>query len=143
MGFGVEAHTAQLLHRAQAGNIGRKYGFSRQTLDAFGLDGDVAVAPTEDGAVELGVTGGDLGLLMGPKGQTLQAVQELSRSVLQRSKPGETLPDALGGNLEPGSVTFPLARDHVTLARASEAEGARACGGVRGGLVPPAGGGCR
>jgi spoIIIJ-associated protein len=65
-------------------------GFLLDLLDAFGLDGDVAVAPTEDGAVELGVTGGDLGLLIGPKGQTLQAVQELSRSVLQRSKPGET-----------------------------------------------------
>ena len=30
------------------------------------------------------------GLLIGPKGQTLQAIQELSRSALQRQKPGET-----------------------------------------------------
>ena len=35
-------------------------------------------------------TGDDLGLLIGPKGQTLQAIQELSRSALQRQKPGET-----------------------------------------------------
>ena len=59
-------------------------------LDAFGLDGDVSVSPAEEGAVELAVTGDDLGLLIGPKGQTLQAVQELSRSVLQRQLPGET-----------------------------------------------------
>ena len=65
-------------------------GFLLDLLDAFGLDGEVATTPAEDGAVELAVTGGDLGLLIGPKGQTLQAIQELSRSVLQRTKPGET-----------------------------------------------------
>jgi spoIIIJ-associated protein len=66
-------------------------GFLVDLLDAFGLDGDVSVGTVpDDGAVELAVTGEDLGLLIGPKGQTLQAVQELSRSVLQRNKPGET-----------------------------------------------------
>ncbi len=64
--------------------------FLLDLLDAFGLDGDVAATPAEEGAVELDVTGEDLGLLIGPKGQTLQAVQELSRSVLQRHAPGET-----------------------------------------------------
>jgi spoIIIJ-associated protein len=58
-------------------------------LDAFGLDGDVTATPADEGAVELAVNGEDLGLLIGPKGQTLQAVQELSRSVLQRQRPGE------------------------------------------------------
>lgn len=65
-------------------------GFLLDLLDAFGLDGEVAATPAEEGAVELDVTGGDLGLLIGPKGQTLQAVQELSRSILQRQLPGET-----------------------------------------------------
>jgi spoIIIJ-associated protein len=65
-------------------------GFLLDLLDAFGLDGDVTATPAEEGAVELDVTGGDLGLLIGPKGQTLQAVQELSRSMLQRQLPGET-----------------------------------------------------
>lgn len=64
--------------------------FLLDLLDAFGLDGEVAASPAEEGAVELDVTGDDLGLLIGPKGQTLQAVQELSRSVLQRQQPGET-----------------------------------------------------
>jgi spoIIIJ-associated protein len=65
-------------------------GFLLDLLDAFGLDGDVTATPAEEGAVELDVTGEDLGLLIGPKGQTLQAVQELSRSMLQRQLPGET-----------------------------------------------------
>jgi len=64
--------------------------FLLDLLDAFGLEGDVVATPAEEGAVELDVTGADLGLLIGPKGQTLQAVQELSRSVLQRHAPGET-----------------------------------------------------
>jgi spoIIIJ-associated protein len=60
-------------------------------LDAFGLDGDVAISTAaDDGAIELAVSGGDLGLLIGPKGQTLQSIQELTRSVLQRQRPGET-----------------------------------------------------
>ncbi len=64
-------------------------GFLVDLLDAFGLDGDVVATPAEEGAVEVDVTGADLGLLIGPKGQTLQAVQELARSVLQRQHPGE------------------------------------------------------
>jgi spoIIIJ-associated protein len=63
--------------------------FLLDLLDAFGLDGEVATSTADDGAVELAVTGPDLGLLIGPKGQTLQAIQELSRSALQRQKPGE------------------------------------------------------
>ena len=60
-------------------------------VDAFGLDGEVTMSTApDDGALELAVDGGDLGLLIGPKGQTLQAIQELSRSVLQRQRPGET-----------------------------------------------------
>lgn len=65
-------------------------GFLLDLLDAFGLDGAVTATPAEEGAVELDVTGDDLGLLIGPKGQTLQAIQELSRSVLQRQLPGDT-----------------------------------------------------
>ena len=65
-------------------------GFLVDLLDAFGLDGEVTSATADDDAIEFAVTGDDLGLLIGPKGQTLQAVQELSRSVLQRQLPGES-----------------------------------------------------
>lgn len=65
--------------------------FLDDLLDAFDLDGEVGLQLDEgDDAVELAITGEDLGLLIGPKGQTLQAIQELSRSVLQRQRPGET-----------------------------------------------------
>jgi spoIIIJ-associated protein len=64
-------------------------GFLVDLLDAFGLDGEIAISTADDGALELAVTGPDLGLLIGPKGNTLQAIQELSRSALQRQKPGE------------------------------------------------------
>ncbi len=65
--------------------------FLLDLLDAFGLDAQVTTTTaSEDGAVELAVVGDDLGLLIGPKGQTLQAIQELARSALQRQKPGET-----------------------------------------------------
>ena len=72
---------------AEQGEVVR--GFLVDLLDAFGLDGDVTATPAEEGAVELAVAGDDLGLLIGPKGATLQAVQELSRSMLQRTRPGE------------------------------------------------------
>jgi spoIIIJ-associated protein len=72
---------------AEQGEVVR--GFLVDLLDAFGLDGEVAATPAEEGAVELAVTGDDLGLMIGPKGATLQAIQELSRSMLQRTLPGE------------------------------------------------------
>ncbi len=73
---------------AEQGEVVR--GFLIDLLDAFGLDGEVTATPAEEGAVELAVAGDDLGLLIGPKGATLQAIQELSRSVLQRQLPGES-----------------------------------------------------
>ena len=73
---------------AEQGEVVRT--FLVDLLDAFGLDGQVtASTDVEDAAVELDVQGADLGLLIGPKGQTLQAIQELSRSALQRQKPGD------------------------------------------------------
>jgi spoIIIJ-associated protein len=72
---------------AEQGEVVR--AFLVDLVDAFGLDGEVTATPAEDDAVELAVDGPDLGLLIGPKGATLQAVQELSRSVLQRTLPGE------------------------------------------------------
>lgn len=72
---------------AAQGEVARD--FLLDLLDAFGLDGEVTATPAEEGAVELDVTGQDLGLLIGPKGQTLQAIQELTRTALQRQHAGE------------------------------------------------------
>jgi spoIIIJ-associated protein len=57
-------------------------------VERFGADGSVEVRPIDDDTVELAVVGDDLGLLIGPKGQTLAAVQELARTVVQRKTGG-------------------------------------------------------
>jgi spoIIIJ-associated protein len=65
----------------------------------FGLEAEVAVRTLDDEAVEVAVTGEELGVLIGPKGQTLQAVQELTRTVVQRqlsARGGRLLVDVAG-----------------------------------------------
>lgn len=56
--------------------------------EAFALDANVVEQRVDDETIEVEVTGPDLGLLIGPKGQTLTAVHELSRTVLQRRATG-------------------------------------------------------
>jgi len=53
---------------------------------AFGLDGEVSTV-VDDDEIEVAVAGDDLGLLIGPRGQTLAAVQELTRTVVHRAMP--------------------------------------------------------
>lgn len=57
----------------------RMTDFLEGLLDAFGYDGEVARTTIDDTTIELAVDGGDLGLLIGPKGQTLSSIQELAR----------------------------------------------------------------
>jgi spoIIIJ-associated protein len=60
-------------------------------LAAFGRsDATVTVTLSEDEAIEASVDGPELGLLVGQKGVTLQAVQELVRSMVQRRFVGQT-----------------------------------------------------
>jgi spoIIIJ-associated protein len=60
-------------------------------LAAFGRsDATVTVTLTEDEAIGASVDGPELGLLVGQKGVTLQAVQELVRSMVQRRFVGQT-----------------------------------------------------
>jgi len=63
-------------------------GFLGGLLEAFGAEGEVKRQQLDDETIEVGVEGEDLGLLIGPKGQTLAAVQDLSRTVVQRRAPG-------------------------------------------------------
>lgn len=63
-------------------------GFLEGLLTAFHLDGELRSTKTEDDTIELDLHGEDLGLLIGPKGQTLTALHELSRTVLQRQATG-------------------------------------------------------
>ena len=57
-------------------------------LSSFGVQADVAIHAIDDDTVELAVTGEDLGLLIGPGGSTLTAVQEVTRTVVQRQTGG-------------------------------------------------------
>jgi spoIIIJ-associated protein len=63
-------------------------GFLGGLLGAFHLEGEVHHTKTDDDTVELNLQGDDLALLIGPKGQTLTALHELSRTVLQRQATG-------------------------------------------------------
>lgn len=63
--------------------------FLEGLLDSLGIEGAVDRNKVDDDTIELKVSGNDdLGLLIGPKGQTLTAVHELSRTVLQRRATG-------------------------------------------------------
>lgn len=62
--------------------------FLEGLVDAFDVDATFAEERVDDETIELRVEGDNLGLLIGPKGQTLQAVQELARTVVQRQATG-------------------------------------------------------
>ena len=53
-------------------------------LDAFGVDAEVTVGISDDNAIEAAIDGDDVGLLLGPRGATLEALQELARRALQQ-----------------------------------------------------------
>jgi spoIIIJ-associated protein len=64
--------------------------FLRGLVGAFGRpEAEVSVRAVDDDTLEAEVNGDELGLLVGPKGQTLQAVHELVRSMVQRRFVGE------------------------------------------------------
>jgi spoIIIJ-associated protein len=62
--------------------------FVRGLLDTFGSTYQVERQQVDDETVEIAVEGEDLGLLIGQRGQTLSAVQELARTVVQRRAVG-------------------------------------------------------
>ena len=73
-----------------AGEVGEE--FLRGLVTAFGVQGSVTRTSLDDGdTIELAVDGNDVGMLIGPRGQTLSAIQELTRTVVQR-KAGEGQP---------------------------------------------------
>ena len=52
-------------------------------IDAMGIDGNVE-AVIEEGNVVVNVSGGDMGAMIGRRGQTLEALQEVTRTAVQR-----------------------------------------------------------
>jgi spoIIIJ-associated protein len=71
---------------AEQGDVARQ--FLEGLLEEFGASGSVVVNELDEDTVEVAVTGDDLGLLIGPKGNTLTALQEITRTVVQRQTGG-------------------------------------------------------
>ena len=63
-------------------------GFLEGLVTAFGVEGTLEQEQIDEDTIEVKVVGDDLGLLIGPKGNTLVAVQELARTVVQRQASG-------------------------------------------------------
>ena len=61
--------------------------FVQGLVDGFGVDGDASV-DVDGETLTVNVAGEGLGLLIGPQGATLRAVEELTRTVLQRRADG-------------------------------------------------------
>ena len=61
--------------------------FTRGLIEAFDVDATVAMR-IDDDTILVDVTGPDLGLLVGQKGLTLQSIEELVRTVVQRQTEG-------------------------------------------------------
>lgn len=56
----------------------------------FGLNADVGFSEVDEETVQVAATGDDLGLLVGPRGATLSAVQDLTRTFVQRQSETRT-----------------------------------------------------
>ena len=64
--------------------------------EAFGAGATATVTQTDD-FVDIDLEGEELGLLIGPRGQTLQSIQELARAVAQRGFSPQRLRIDVGG----------------------------------------------
>ncbi len=56
----------------------------------FGLDAEVGYSEVDEDTVQVAAVGEDLGLLVGPRGATLSAVQDLTRTFVQRQSENRT-----------------------------------------------------
>jgi spoIIIJ-associated protein len=65
-------------------------GFLAGLVEEFGLEADVTFTEVDEDTVQVAATGGDLGLLVGPRGATLAAIQDLTRTFVQRQSESRT-----------------------------------------------------
>lgn len=62
--------------------------FLEGLLEAYDYDAEIGREDVDEDTAELKVTGSDLGLLVGPRGTTLSSLNEVMRTVLQRTAGG-------------------------------------------------------
>lgn len=111
-----------VLAQAEAGRT-----FLAGLLRSFGLAGDIEVsqrttAAHDEEVVDLLVTGPDLGLLIGPQGGTLNAIQEVTRTVVQRqtgARNGRLLVDVGGYRAKRAEALERFVREVAAKVRAS------------------------
>jgi spoIIIJ-associated protein len=72
----------------EQGEAGR--AFLAGLLAEYGMQASVEARLIDDDTVEIAATGADLGVLVGPRGSTLAALQDLTRAVVQRQCPSRT-----------------------------------------------------
>jgi spoIIIJ-associated protein len=72
----------------EQGEVGRS--FVADLLSEFGMEGTVETRLLDEDTVEIAALGEDLGILVGPRGSTLAALQDLTRAVVQRQCPSRT-----------------------------------------------------
>lgn len=72
----------------EQGEIGRT--FLAGLLAEYGVEASVESRLLDEETVEIAASGDDLGMLVGPRGSTLAALQDLTRAVVQRQCPSRT-----------------------------------------------------
>jgi spoIIIJ-associated protein len=72
----------------EQGEVARS--FVTGLLAEFGLEATVETRLLDEDTVEIAAMGDELGLLVGPRGSTLSALQDLTRAVVQRQCPSRT-----------------------------------------------------
>jgi spoIIIJ-associated protein len=72
----------------EQGEAGRE--FLAGLLAEYGVTATVEARLIDEDTVEIAATGEDLGILVGPRGSTLNALQDLTRAVVQRQCPSRT-----------------------------------------------------
>jgi len=79
----VDEETVTIDEQAQAAER-----FTRGLIDAWGMPAQIDVLVEDDENVLVDISGDELGLMVGPKGATLRAIEELVRTVVQRQTEG-------------------------------------------------------
>jgi spoIIIJ-associated protein len=82
------ADMAEGMTLEEQGEVGRS--FLAGLLAEFGVQATVETRLLDEDTVEIAAQGDELGLLVGPRGSTLSALQDLTRAVVQRQCPSRT-----------------------------------------------------
>jgi len=72
----------------EQGEVGR--AFLAGLLSEYGMQASVETRLIDEETVEIAARGDELGLLVGPRGSTLSALQDITRAVVQRQCPSRT-----------------------------------------------------